>query len=275
MIRLRPLNQFRYPIIAECITPNDLEGKSINEIEQLKVWEGNRQRKLTELFRVEQFKDKSQSESNSTVEIEGDVSKVRKIGSSMKNGEIIIKGDVGMHLGEEMKGGKITVYGNVAAWAGSMMKNGVIEIHGNAGSYLAAPYRGSSTGMQDGKISVFGNVGHETGAHMKKGTIKIYGNSGQFTGFRMQNGTIYVQGDCDERVGACMADGKIIVGGNLQSVLPSFTIDSVKPKAKIDENETAQGPFYVFIGDLTEHGNGRLHVSKPKNPHLSSYERFL
>jgi formylmethanofuran dehydrogenase subunit C len=193
----------------------------------------------------------------------------------MKSGEITINGDAGMHLGEEMKGGKITVHGNVEAWAGSMMSSGTIEIHGNAGDYLAAPYRGSTKGMHDGKITVYGNVGNEAGASMKRGVIRVYGNAGQFTGFRMRDGTICVQNNCEARAGACMIEGKIVVGGCLQSVLPSFTIDSLKPRVKIEENEGIEGPFYVFLGDLTEHGNGKLYVSKAKNPHLSHYEKLL
>jgi formylmethanofuran dehydrogenase subunit C len=275
MIRVRPLNSFRFPIIAECLSPDDLVEKSVKEIGQLKVWEGNRQRNLGELFSLEECGDAPQSENSTTMTIEGDLTKVRKIGYGMQSGEIIINGNVGMHLGEEMKGGKITVNGDVGSWAGSMIKNGSIEIHGNAGSYLGAPYRGSTVGMQNGTITVFGNVGHEAGAHMKKGTIKIYGNAGQFTGFRMQGGTILVQGDSDERVGACMSEGKIVVGGTLQSVLPSFSIDGIRPKVKIDENETAPGPFYVFVGDLADCGNGRLYVSETKNPQLSLYEKFL
>lgn len=72
-----------------------------------------------------------------------------------------------------------------------------------------------------------------------------------------------------------MTDGKIIVGGFLESVLPTFTIDSVKAKVKIEGEETAEGLFYVFLGDLAENGDGKLYVSKEKNPHLSCYERFL
>lgn len=274
MITLRPAKTFRFPVIAECINPNVLEGKTLSEIEQLKLWEGNKQRSLCELFKVEQTRHESEPE-NIKVTIEGDVSKVRRIGACMKNGEITINGDAGMHLGGEMKGGKITVHGNAGAWAGTMMKDGIIEIHGNAGNYLGAPYRGSTAGMHGGKIIVFGNVGHETGACMKKGTIKICGSSGQFTGLRMRNGTIYVQGNCDERAGACMLEGKIVVGGTLQSVLPSFSIDNIKPRVKIEENETVQGPFYVFLGDLTECGIGKLYASKPKNAHLSFYEKLL
>jgi formylmethanofuran dehydrogenase subunit C len=72
-----------------------------------------------------------------------------------------------------------------------------------------------------------------------------------------------------------MTGGKIIIGGLLESVLPSFTIDSIKGKVKIEENEVAEGPLYLFLGDIVEHGNGKLYVSKAKNPHLSRYEKFL
>jgi formylmethanofuran dehydrogenase subunit C len=193
----------------------------------------------------------------------------------MKSGEITIHGDVGSHLGEEMQGGKITVHGNVAGWAGSMMKNGTIEIHGNAGDYLGAPYRGTSQGMNGGHITVYGLVGTEAGAHMKNGTIKIYGSVGQFAGFRMRDGTIYIQQDSEGRTGACMKGGKLVVAGRLESVLPTFSIESVKEKVKIEEGEAVAGPLYVFLGDLAEKGNGKLYVSKEKNPHLSHFERLL
>jgi len=155
------------------------------------------------------------------------------------------------------------------------MKGGTIEIHGDAGDYLGAPYRGSSEGIHGGKIVVYGNVGNEAGAHMRKGIIKIYGSAGQFVGLRMHDGTIYVQKDGKARVGACMTGGKIVIGGSLESVLPTFTIESIKEKVKIEEDEAVKGPFYLFIGDLVEHGDGKLYVFKEKNPHLSRYEKLL
>jgi formylmethanofuran dehydrogenase subunit C len=270
MISLYPLRSFRYPIIAECINPDIFQGKKREEIEELKIWEGNKPKKLGELFKIEET-----STETSAITIDGDVSKLRRIGANMTNGEIAIRGDVGMHLGEKMKGGKITVHGNVGGWVGSAMKGGTIEIHGNTSDYLGAPYRGSSDGIHGGKIIVYGNVGNEAGAHMKKGIIKIYGNAGQFVGFRMRNGTIYVQKDCEGRAGGCMTEGTIIVGGFLESVLPTFTIDGVKKKAKIEEGEVVEAPFYLFLGDLTENGKGKLYVAKEKNPHLSNCERFL
>jgi formylmethanofuran dehydrogenase subunit C len=270
MVILYPLKEFRFPIIAECITPDAFEGKTANEIEDLNVWEGNRQKTLGQLFKVAD--DKTE---NSRITLCGNMAKIRRIGASMTKGEIVVKGNAGMHLGEEMKGGKIAVYGNVGDWAGSMMKGGEIEIHGNVGNYSGAPYRGSKLGMQGGKIIVHGNVGNEAGAQMKGGMIKIYGNAGQFVGFRMRDGAIYVQKDCAGRAGACMVGGKIFVGGMLESVLPTFTIDGTKAKVKVEEGETVGGPLYVFLGDIAENGDGKLYVSKARNSHLGYYEKFL
>jgi formylmethanofuran dehydrogenase subunit C len=274
MIILYPTKTFKFPIIAECINPDVFHGKTPEEIMALKIWEGNKQKRLGELFKVEEVKAENPSE-NGAIIIKGDVSKVRRIGAGMKSGEITVYGDVGMHLGMEMKGGKITVYGNVDGWAGSMMKNGIIEIHGNAGAYLGAPYRGSSEGMHGGKIIIHGNAGNEAGANMRNGIIKIYGVAGQFLGLRMHDGTIYVEKGSARRAGACMTGGKIVIGGFLESVLPTFTIDGIREKVKIEEGEVATGPFYLFIGDLVENGEGKLYVSKERNPHLSHYEKLL
>lgn len=238
----------------------------------LQVWEGNRKRTLGDLFKIEQGVDTSSEEAN--IRISGDVSKVGRIGTKMSTGRIIVEGDAGMHLGEEMKGGNITVTGNAASWAGSMMKNGTIEIKGDAGDYIGAAYRGSTEGMDGGEIIIHGNAGNEVGCFMRKGLIKVYGNVGQFVGIHMINGTIFIQGNSEGRAGAQMINGKIVVCGYIPSVLPTFTIDSIRPKVKVN-GEKVEGPFYRFFGDLADGGNGKLFVSQTKNPHLSSYEEYL
>lgn len=274
MISLHPTKEFKFPVTADCINPSVFEGKTCDEIANLKVWEGNKQKKLSELFKIQDTRTENES-GKTTIILHGNLGKVRRIGAGMETGEITIYGNVGMHLGEEMKNGQITVHGDVDGWAGSMMRSGTIEIHGNAGDYLGAPYRGSSEGVRGGKITVYGNVGNEAGAYMKKGVIKIYGSAGQFTGLRMHNGTIYVQKDCGGRTGACMTGGTIVIGGVLESVLPTFTIEGIKKRAKIEEGEVVEAPFYLFLGDLAEDGKGKLYVAKDKNPHLKHYEKFI
>jgi formylmethanofuran dehydrogenase subunit C len=271
MVTLVPLKQFVTPIMAASISPDHFEDKCLAEIAELPVYEGNTKRKLRDLFKITQ-----DSAGNSTITINGDVSKVKRIGMGMKQGEIIINGNAGMHLGEKMAGGKITVNGNAGGWTGSAMEGGQIEIHGDGSHYLASPYRGTDVGMLGGEIVVDGKVGSDCACYMKGGIIKIKGGAGPFLGYHMIKGTIYVEKECQTRVGASMTDGKIIVAGALEEVMPTFTVDDIKKKAKVDDNEKATGPFYVFVGDLAEHGKGKLFVSKEANPHLGAiYDKYL
>src|SRR4030066_371962 len=217
MIVLIPLRKFQFPVMAECINPSVFQGKTVAEIAALNVWEGNKQKRLGDLFSIEE--DKAETPG---IRIDGDASEVRRIGEGMKEGEIAINGNAGMHLGEKMTGGKIIVHGN---------------------------------------------VGSDSAVFMKGGIIKIQGNAGPFLGFRMRDGVIHVEKNAGPRLGASMLGGKIIVSGFLEEVMPTFTIDSVKPKVKVDETESVSGPFYVFLGDLADKGKGKLFISKASNPH--------
>jgi formylmethanofuran dehydrogenase subunit C len=271
MIVLTPLKSFEVPVQAACITPEAFAGKTVAEIAQLPVTEGNRQLKLGDLFKVEETPD-----ATPTITLNGDFSRVKRVGQEMKTGEIVFNGNAGMHTGEKMAGGKITVNGSTGGWSASQMRGGIFEIHGDAGDYLSSPYRGSETGMRGGIIIVDGNVGSDSGTYMHGGVIKIGGNANRFLGFHMSDGVIYVAKDCAYRIGPCMTGGKIIISGTAEEILPSFTVDGVKPKVKVDDTTNIPGPFYVFLGDMAEHGTGKLFISKAKNPQLGPiYDKYL
>jgi formylmethanofuran dehydrogenase subunit C len=270
MITLTVKRKFEVPIQAANISPDIFKGKDTAEIANLPVTEGNQQLKLCDLFEIQEDNIETP-----TITINGDASKVKRVGQEMKTGEILINGDIGMHTGEKMSGGKITVNGNAGGWTGSDMKGGIIEIHGDAGDYVASPYRGTSTGMKDGLITIDGKVGSDVGCYMRGGVLKIKGGAGRFLGYHMSDGVILVDKQSDTRAGACMTGGKIVITGTIEEVMPTFTIDSIKPKVKIDDKESAQGPFYVFLGDLAEHGTGKIFVNKAANPQLKSYEKYL
>jgi formylmethanofuran dehydrogenase subunit C len=273
VVVLRPKRDFTVPVEAECITPDAFAGKSLREIGRLMVWEGNRQRSLNELFTIEG--ETTPKPEATSIQIFGDVHKVRRIGAQMSAGEIVIHGDAGFHLGEEMTGGKILVKGNADSWVGSMMKGGTIEVQGNAGDYVGAAYRGgAATGMNGGTIIIHGNAGNEVGYLMRKGLIKVHGNVGQFAGIHMRNGTIVVYGNSEGRNGAEMTGGKVVICGNVPSVLPTFTIEAIKQRVKVNE-ERIEGPFYLFVGDVAEGGEGKLYISKASNIHLKHYENLI
>lgn len=271
MITLIPKQVYTYPIEGKNISPDVFADKSAKEIAALEMYEGNRKRTIGDLFDIKV--DKKSSE-ELTIKIEGNVGTVRNIGFRMSMGQVIVDGDVGMHLGEEMSGGSIVVSGNAGSWAGSQMKDGSIEIKGNAGNYIGAAYRGSTKGMKGGKVIIHGNAGHEVGCFMNKGLIKIMGDVGIFAGIHMVNGTIFVQGNSQGRAGAQMTNGKIVLAGHSEDVMPSFTVEQIKKKVKVD-GEKIEGPFYRFTGDLADNGKGKLFVSKAKNPYLSIYDKYL
>ncbi len=267
-----PKKDFKIPVYADSLSPDIFEGKTIEQISELTLWEGNKARDLDDLFRVSL---ESVSALNTvTIRIVGNLSKIRMIGAGMSRGKVLLEGDVGMHLGENMNGGEIKVVGNVDSWVGGAMKGGRIEVTGSAADYVGGPYRGSQDGMEGGEIVIHGDAGNEVGCSMSGGLIKISGRTGSFAGKDMREGIIWVEGDNAGRVGAGMKKGKIVIRGHVGSVLPTFTLEGVKSKVSIGA-EKIDGPFYLFIGDVVEKGKGQLFISKAQNAYLSSYEKYL
>ena len=270
-IILRPKGKFSVPIEASAITPEGFASKSVEQIGALEAWEGNRRTSLGALFDVGMEADGGEE---IAILIEGDVPKVRRIGKGMRSGTITIGGTAGMYLGEAMRGGAITVSGDAGSWLGARMRGGAIEVSGDAGDYIGSAYRGSREGMRGGQIVVRGNAGNELGCWMKKGFIRVGKNVGQLVGIHMLDGTIMVEGDSEARTGAQMKGGRIIVMGQAAGVLPSFSIEEIRNAVRAGEERLA-GPFYVFAGDLTEGGEGRLYVFKERNPHLGFCEAYI
>ncbi len=269
MYTLTPKYPFTVPIDASGITPCQFHGKTEPEIKALMLWEGNRQTHLGQLFTLN-----LDTQTSETIRLVGDLTKVKKIGANMTQGHLLIEGNAGMRLGEEMRGGKITVIGNADSWAGLNMKGGLIEIQGNACDYVGAAYRGSNEGMAGGQIIVHGNAGKEVGCYMLNGLITIHGNIDTFVGIHMKDGTIHVRGDSVGRVGGEMRGGKIVIEGHVPNVLPTFHITGIRQRVRVGDKQVS-GPFYLFTGDLTEKGSGRIYLSQASNPHLNMYEKYL
>ena len=253
-LSLKPLSQPNVMLEAEIITPDNFSGKSVDEIKQLKVWKGNKEVPLSDFFQVEGETTNSPEETR--IVIEGSIPKTKRVGEGMTSGEIVIKGNAGMHTGALMRGGSIFVEGDVGAWSGAEIRGGKLHIKGNADNYLGAVYRGEWRGMRGGKIIVEGNAGGEVGEWMRDGVIHVKRDVGSFVGVHMHGGKIIVHGNADERVGAEMTGGQIIILGKANEILPSFRFDEEIPSIEV-EGETYEGPFLKFVGDLAEAGKLR------------------
>lgn len=207
------------PLEAELISPDQLAGKSQQEIANLPVFHGNKEQAIGDFFTIKgKVKD-------GVVEVDGDLSKVKLIGCGMTQGTLKITGSVGAHLGAGISGGEIIVSGDAGDWVGREMSGGRITIKGNAGHMVGSAVRGSAVGIQGGEIIIYGNARNEVGNGMRRGLIAIGGDSGDFTGVNMKAGTIVVLGNLGQRPGAGMVRGTIISTRNAE-LLPTFTYNT-------------------------------------------------
>ncbi len=226
-IVIKPKREFEVCVEAEIVP-----GKT-----DFKVYLGKEVVPIEELFYVENIDD-----GEDRILLQGDFSRVKWIGKSMKGGEIIVEGNAGMHLGSFMEGGRIIVKGNADDWIGGMMKGGEIIVEGNAGNRIGCNYWGESKGMEGGKIIVKGNAGNYVGEKMCGGEIIIEGDAGDFIGTEMKDGRIVIKGKAGY-TGWDMKGGEILVGDCELS--PSF----------VKEGE-------VFKGDVNVKGNGSVKILK-------------
>lgn len=204
VLSLRSIVQPDLPLEMECVNPLALRGLSLGVIAKLPIAYGNRTVELGEFFQI------SGGSGDLRITIEGDCSKVNRLGERMTVGEIQVHGRVGRHLGAYLAGGEIQVFGDAGDWAGAEMTAGSIRIAGDAGSQLGAGYRGSRLGMKGGTISVTGNAGDEVGLRMRRGLIVVDGEVGDHAGAAMIAGTIVAR-TAGTACGAGMKRGTILL----------------------------------------------------------------
>jgi formylmethanofuran dehydrogenase subunit C len=258
-VLLKPKGKIGIMVEAEVINPDIFAGKSSVEIEQLILWQGPLQLPLSEFFDVEV--DKTGSPEETMVAIEGDVSRVKRIGQGMKAGKIEIKGSAGMHVGSEMTGGRIIVKGSAGSWAGMEMKGGSLQIEGDAGDHVGCAYRGSWRGMSGGEILIGGNARSQLGGGMTGGEIVVGGNVENFCGIRQGGGLIQVKGNAVRGLGAEMTGGTIVIYGDIRQFTPGFIELAKEENPKLGEKELL-GIFSKFSGDyaISKNPKGILYV---------------
>jgi formylmethanofuran dehydrogenase subunit C len=280
-IKLKLKKQPTVPLEADIITPDNFAGKTAAEIKKLILYHGKNEIKLGNFFDVS---GKPTEKNDTKILIEGDLSYIKRVGEKMSGGEIIIDGNVGMHVGSQMKGGKITVNGNADDWAGAMLQGGELEINGDAGNYVGAAYRGFWQGMKNGVIKVKGKVGHECLSWVngsKPGNrfpTLICGSAGAFLGIHNHGGTIIVEGDCNRCAGADQIRGTIVVKGKVSRILPSFKKVGEVKEIELPNGDKINGKYIEYSGDhsveknhskidkktekVSTSSNGRLFIAK-------------
>lgn len=261
---LKPIGNFDLTVEAEAITPDNFAGKTAAEIGEILIWQAPAQAKLSEFFSVEG--NGGSSAEDTTITIDGDVPRVKRIGQEMTSGKIIIKGSTGMHVGNTMAGGEIIVEGDAESWAGMEMKGGLLHIKGDTLDHVGCAYRGSWHGMTGGRIVIDGNAKNQVGGGISGGEIIIGGNVDNFCGIRMNGGLIVVKGNAVRTTAAEMTGGVMVVGGRIEKFSPGFEMEAVECDLKFDDVECA-GEFMKFTGDyaIPQKGKGTLYASYENN----------
>jgi formylmethanofuran dehydrogenase subunit C len=265
MLTLRYRGTTTIPVEAECLTPDNLAGKSPAEVAALIVQHGNGVAKLGDCFEIEGDATDGQ------LLLEGDLSRVKLIGAGMRSGRVVVRGDVGMHLGAEMRGGTIEVYGNAGDWVGAEMRGGRIHVRGDAGHLVGAAYRGSRSGMRGGVILIDGDAGNEVAATMRRGLIAVGGATGDFAGVSLIAGSLFLFGAVGARPGAGMKRGTIACLGAAPPLLPTFRDACTYRPAFVSlylrqlrawgfavEERFLGGTWKRYCGDLVAQGKGEI-----------------
>ena len=135
-LKIRMHTESKIPIEVDSLKLEAMRELSCQEIANLKVYRGNQQVPCGEFFAVS-----GSAHEDNTVVWEGNLRKVKYIGSHLSSGSIHIEGDVGMHLGAEMSGGEIVLHGNADDWLGAQMSGGQIHVHGDVGDLAVSQFR--------------------------------------------------------------------------------------------------------------------------------------
>lgn len=267
MTLIRPRFAFDAPVEAEVLIPERFAAVDAAKAGRYRVAYGRQSCPLEELFVIE-------VDGEEALVLEGDFSRVKKIGRAMKEGLLIVRGNAGMHLGSSMEGGTIRVEGNVDAWAGAMMRGGTIEIAGTAGPYLAGAYPGELKGMMGGTVLVRGNAALRAGERMRRGIVAIGGRAGEFAASYAVAGTVVVFGSLGARAGAGSKRGSVVALGGLDEeplptycrgglYRPLFLLPLLRFLADCGFPVTQahrQGPYCRWTGDVTSLGKGEILV---------------
>ena len=249
------------------LVPNRLAGKTLSQINKIKLVYGKEQIRLEELFTVK-------GKNNGHIAFQDGCKQFIGIGRSMTSGSIRVNGTVGDFAGQNLQNGYIIINGDAGSWVGNKMSGGRIDINGNTGGYVGAGSPGDTFGMNNGLINIRGNTGDRSGDRMRRGLIIVQGKAGNYCGSRMHAGTIIVLGRVGDYPGNGMRRGSLILAKKPSHISATFkSCGDLKMQflrllftqlAALDEEFAIfdkYGPeAHRFTGDVARNGKGELLV---------------
>jgi formylmethanofuran dehydrogenase subunit C len=197
------------------LVPQRLAGLSEDDIARIELQTMRERACVGDVFRI------AMGDAGRIV-FEGGSERFDRIGCGMTDGEIDVRGDVGVQAARLMRGGHLTINGNAGHWAASGMKGGTLGITGDAGDRLGGSLAGETTGMRGGIAIVRGNAGARAGDRLRRGMIIVEGTAGAHAGSRMIAGTLIVRGHAGPLPGYLMGRGTLVLAGGGDALSLTF-----------------------------------------------------
>jgi formylmethanofuran dehydrogenase subunit C len=197
------------------ITPGALAGLDAFSVEKLPVGYGNALAPLAEFFDV-------RAGEGEALVLEGDLSRVDRIGWQMDGGRLVVEGPAGDQAGGGMRAGELRIQGHAGVLVGCEMAGGTLVVDGDAGDFGASTLPGSMDGMRGGTLIVKGRVGDRFGDRMRRGTVVVFGDAGDFLASRLVAGTLLLGGKAGVHAGHGMRRGSLVfAAGHDAAPVPS------------------------------------------------------
>lgn len=225
------------------ITPTALAALTVAEIERLPITHGTQQLALAELFSLTEG---ASAQDTYALRLQGDCSRIDRIGWQMAGGTLHVDGPVGDHAGGGLRDGLLHITGDAGALAACEMAGGRLTIDGHVGDCAASALPGSMNGMCGGTLVVHGHAGDRFGDRMRRGTAVVHGHVGDFLASRMVAGTIAIGGTAGRHIGYGMRRGSVVFA---QPLPPASLPDTFVPAGA-----EAAAFWQLLARDLARHG---------------------
>lgn len=197
------------------LTPERLKGLKSKDIEALAIGSTREPLTVGDAFKVK-------GNDPGELRFVGTDGRCDKIGAGLKDGAIVVEGDVGAYLGAGMKRGTIEVNGNAGVLAGASMAGGRIAVSGDVDERAAGILVGETMGMKGGVLTIGGNAGPLLGERMRRGLVIVGGDAGDYAGGRMIAGTILFKRKVGRGAGYGLRRGSLIFVEEPNDLLPTF-----------------------------------------------------
>lgn len=201
-VSLKPRAPFEARVDFSGITPAVTCPLTLRELEHLPVPFGTKNVPLAELFFIEGAPD-------GVLLIEIGDARLDGVGAGMREGELIVDGNVGAWAGRGMGGGILRIAGDAGDFLGAELSGGRIELAGSAGAHLGGASSGARRGMSGGVLKVGGSAGARAAERQRGGLIIVDGDAGEGLATGMIAGTVSVGGAIGPLLGRGMKRGTV------------------------------------------------------------------